>query len=200
MAVVLVNDRQALRRALRARRRKLGGAERKRREAMLCGHILRLLRCRSQHIAGYLAFDGEPDIQAALRAAERRSRTVALPAIERGRRNTMHFRRWTRDGKLHINRYRIPEPSIGGTRIDARHLDIVLTPLVAFDAIGTRLGMGAGYFDRRFSFLRERKTWRRPRLVGIAFDFQQVDKLARAPWDVPMWAVITEHGLHRFDT
>lgn len=200
MADCQVSKRLILRRKLRARRRKLGGAERKRREAILCRHVLRLLRCRSRRIAGYLAFDGEPDIQAALQTARRWSRRIALPAIEPGRHGTMHFRHWTPDGETRLNRYRIAEPSAASVRIDARHLDIVLTPLVAFDAAGTRLGMGAGYFDRRFSFLRERKHWRRPRLVGIAFDFQQVEQLDRAPWDVPLWAVITELGLHRFHT
>lgn len=200
MADRQVSDRVGLRRELRARRRNLGRAERKRREAILCRHVLRLLRCRSRQIAGYVAFDGEPDIQAALRAAQLRSRSVALPRIQPGRHGTMHFRHWTPSVEMRLNHFRIAEPSTASARIDARHLDIVLTPLVAFDATGTRLGMGAGYFDRRFSFLRERKHWRRPRLVGIAFDFQQVEQLDRAPWDVPLWAVITELGLRRFHT
>lgn len=200
LAAPLLSDRQTLRRDLRHRRRTLGSAERQRRETLLCRHVLRLLRCRSRIIAGYLAFDGEPDIQHALRAARGRSRSVALPVIESGRPGTMHFHRWTTHTEMRLNRYRIAEPATANARIDARHLDFVFTPLVAFDATGTRLGMGAGYFDRRFSFLRERKVWRRPRLVGVAFDFQQVAQLHRAPWDVPLWAVITEHGLRRFDS
>ncbi len=195
-----MSERQTLRRQLRARRRALGRAERTRREVMLQRHILRVLRCRSRMIAGYLAFDGEPDIQPALRIAQCRGRRVALPVIAPGRHATMHFRRWAADSDLLLNRYRIEEPAPNSARIARRHLDIVLVPLVAFDATGTRLGMGAGYFDRTFSFLRERTRWRRPRLIGIAFDFQQVDLLDRARWDVPLWAVITEHGLRLFDS
>ncbi|MGD8594123.1 MAG: 5-formyltetrahydrofolate cyclo-ligase, partial [Gammaproteobacteria bacterium] len=72
-----------------------------------------------------------------------------------------------------------------------RRLNLVLTPLVAFDARGNRLGMGGGYYDRTFAYLRHQHRWRRPRLAGIAYDFQQVDRLERSSWDVPLSTIAT---------
>ena len=76
-------------------------------------------------------------------------------------------------------------------------LDLVLVPLVGFDGAGNRLGMGGGFYDRSFAFLGQRR-WRRPRLVGVAFDLQRVDRLPRRAWDVPLDAVASERGCYRF--
>jgi 5-formyltetrahydrofolate cyclo-ligase len=74
----------------------------------------------------------------------------------------------------------------------------VLAPLVAFDRSGNRLGMGGGYYDRSFAYLRHRVHWRRPRLIGYAYGFQEVQALERAHWDVPLSGVVTELGLRLF--
>ena len=94
------------------------------------------------------------------------------------------------------NRFGIPEPA-SGAFCDPVHLEIVLTPLVAFSTNGMRLGMGAGYYDRAFQFLRkdpEAGPW----LVGVAYALQQVDSLPADPWDVPLAAILTERGLQVF--
>lgn len=94
------------------------------------------------------------------------------------------------------NRFGIPEP-MEGPFCNPERLEIVLTPLVAFSSNGMRLGMGAGYYDRAFEFLRsdpEAGPW----LVGVAYALQQVDSLPADPWDVPLAAVLTERGLQVF--
>jgi 5-formyltetrahydrofolate cyclo-ligase len=75
-------------------------------------------------------------------------------------------------------------------------LDLVLVPLVGFDARGNRLGMGGGFYDRHFAFLRNRRAWRRPLLIGIAFDVQRVPRLSDAAHDVPLWGIVTERGIY----
>lgn len=67
--------------------------------------------------------------------------------------------------------------------------DIVLVPLVAFDAAGRRLGQGAGHYDRALAALPH--AWR----LGVAWAVQQVDALAADSWDVPLHAITTERGL-----
>jgi 5-formyltetrahydrofolate cyclo-ligase len=52
--------------------------------------------------------------------------------------------------------------------------------------------MGGGYFDRCFHFLKHRRKWLRPKLLGIAFDCQKVEKIVSNPWDIPLYQVITE--------
>ncbi len=72
-------------------------------------------------------------------------------------------------------------------------IDVVLVPLVAFDALGHRLGMGGGFYDRTFA-RRKRKL---PLLVGIAHDFQQVERLAVAPWDIDLDMVVSDRRIYR---
>ena len=77
-----------------------------------------------------------------------------------------------------VNHLGIVEPK-GTKPIAARWLDLVLLPLVGFDAHGMRLGMGGGYYDRTFAYRNRHTRWRGPRLVGVAYSFQQVPSIGR---------------------
>ena len=77
-----------------------------------------------------------------------------------------------------------------------RNLDLVLLPLVAVDANGTRLGTGAGFYDRCLQHLRAGRRWRRPKLIGLGYEFQRVAGLAARTWDVPLDALLTEKDLY----
>src|SRR5690606_24554150 len=76
-------------------------------------------------------------------------------------------------------------------------LDVIFVPLVAFDSRGTRLGMGAGYYDRALAFRLLRKHWRGPKPIGLAYDYQRLPRIEPAPHDVPLDAVVTERGYER---
>ena len=78
-----------------------------------------------------------------------------------------------------------------------RSLDLILVPLVAFDANGQRVGMGGGFYDRTLGKARINSTWKRPYLIGIAHELQRVPAIAVQPWDVQMDAVVTEAGVYR---
>jgi 5-formyltetrahydrofolate cyclo-ligase len=73
----------------------------------------------------------------------------------------------------------------------------VFLPLLGFDRQGLRLGSGGGFYDRAFAFRHWRGAWHAPRLVGLAYAFQQVERIAPAEHDVLMDAVVTEEGLIR---
>ena len=75
-------------------------------------------------------------------------------------------------------------------------LDLVITPLVAFDAEGNRMGMGGGYYDRSFAWRKRRRIWRGPMLVGYAYELQKLNSIRASDWDVPMDAVVTESALY----
>ena len=77
-------------------------------------------------------------------------------------------------------------------------LDLVLVPLVGFDDQGTRLGMGGGFYDRSFATRLFRRYWRKPRLIGVAYELQRVAHLDRQPWDVALDGVVTEQRLYLF--
>ena len=74
--------------------------------------------------------------------------------------------------------------------------DIMLVPLAAFDARGHRIGYGAGHYDRAIARLVEAGS--PPRLVGIAFDCQQVPLVPDEWHDVIIPEILTESGLRRF--
>jgi 5-formyltetrahydrofolate cyclo-ligase len=95
------------------------------------------------------------------------------------------------------NRYGISEPRRIAGALGARWMDLIIVPLTAFDATGTRLGSGAGYYDRALAHLALRKEWRRPQVVGFAYDFQRVEALERRHWDIPMRLVVTEQRVYR---
>ena len=111
----------------------------------------------------------------------------------------MRFARYRPGDKLVRNRWGILEPDWRpGRWVSARRPSVVLTPLVAFDGGGNRLGQGGGYYDRTFAFRNAARRWRRPLLLGLAYEFQQVGKLEAKPTDVPLDAVITAGQIHEF--
>jgi 5-formyltetrahydrofolate cyclo-ligase len=93
--------------------------------------------------------------------------------------------------KLIKNRYGILEPPINNQRLTPTwSLDLVLMPLVAFDAKGNRLGMGAGFYDRTFD-VHNHPYRPKPKLLGLAYDFQETSGLKPEPWDVPLDYIVT---------
>jgi 5-formyltetrahydrofolate cyclo-ligase len=195
----LLSERSRLRAQLRARRRAVTPAER----ASASRQFVRILRRAhllrpGQRVALYVAHDHEADLHLVARLARRNRCQVYLPAIVDYRRRRMEFRLYAADTPLRPNRYGIPEPERAAPRIAVRHLDLVLLPLVAVDAHGTRLGTGAGFYDRCLHHLRAGRRWRRPRLIGVAYDFQRVTALEAGAWDVPLDALLTEKDLHSF--
>jgi 5-formyltetrahydrofolate cyclo-ligase len=99
-----------------------------------------------------------------------------------------------------INRFGIVEPTAHCTSIAARALDLVLVPVVGFDARGARLGMGKGYYDRAFAFRRMRLHWHHPRLIGIAFEIQHVERIESTRHDVRLDGIVTEKEYRKCST
>lgn len=143
----------------------------------------------SQTIACYLSFPGEVDTWRTIERALRMKKRVFAPIIEKN--FSMHFREITATTTLQTNNFGLTEPE-NGKFIHPRSLDVVITPVVAFDSHNHRVGMGGGYFDRTFAFLRHRKTYFHPKLIGVAFDCQKVNEIPANPWDIRLFSVITE--------
>ena len=184
-----------LRQEIRAKRRALPAAVRAEADRAIYAHIRSLPEYRrARHVALFLAFDGEPSLEDLVDAARRHRKQLYVPVL---RGMTMRFAELVPGATLAANFFGIMEPRLG-SRIDARKLDLVLTPLVAFDDRGVRIGVGRGYYDRAFKFLRHRSHWRRPKLLGVAYELQRVGPLQPSSWDVPLWGVVTERAVRRF--
>ncbi len=174
-------------------------AERAARSAQVAHNADRWLHLRpGWRIAAYAALPEELDASPLIALARARGCRIFVPRIERntlGRR--MQFVELGARGRA--NRLGITEPE-GSRTLGARWLDVVFLPLVGFDARGVRLGAGGGYYDRAFAYRRWRAHWHAPRLIGIAYGFQQVGSLRQASHDVLLDAVITERGVIRCAT
>ena len=195
----LLSERARLRATLRARRRAVPAHERisaSRQFARILrrSHLLR----PGLRIALYIAHGHEADPQLIARLARRNRCQLYLPSIVDYTRRRMEFRSYASDAQLRPNRYGIPEPQRTAPRIAVRHLDLILVPFVGIDAHGTRLGSGAGFYDRCLQHLRAGRRWRRPKLIGLGYEIQRVTRLAAGAWDVPLDALLTEKDLYLF--
>lgn len=151
----------------------------------------------SKSIAAYISVNAEFTTGNLLLEILRRDKTLYLPVLEGAHPHHMRFARLDSNSRLKKNRFGIPEP-VHGKSIPAQRLDLVILPLLGFDRVGNRLGMGGGYYDRTFAFCKQARRLARPYLMGLAYDVQQVDALATQPWDVPLDAVLTESGIRYF--
>lgn len=194
-----IEARKALRKALRARRRAVTPEFRAKAARQVARNVDRMFRLRpGMRVAIYASFREELDSVPLIRLARKRGCRIFLPRIDI-RTISMKFVEATVGAHETVNRLGIVEPK-GTKPIAARWLDLVLLPLVGFDAQGMRLGMGGGYYDRTFAYKNRHTAWRRPRLVGVAYSFQQVPSIGREWHDVPLDAVVTELGVIRCST
>ena len=179
-----------LRRAAIAARRSLSDAARAKASTTICERVIRShWFTASDTIACYLSSSDEVDSSMIIERAWRAKKRIFAPVV--AAHGAMLFRQITPDTELRRNLFGLWEPA-DGPCIAANHIDVVITPIVVFDAKGHRIGMGSGYFDRCFAFLRHRQRWLRPKLIGLAFGCQRVEKITPNSWDISVYQVITE--------
>ncbi|MDT8319526.1 MAG: 5-formyltetrahydrofolate cyclo-ligase [Xanthomonadales bacterium] len=142
-------------------------------------------------IAAFRAFDGEPDIEPALKLLERRGATLALPVLSSAPgKLAITMRHWYSGGEMAANRFGIEEP-VNSAEIRLVDIDLVLVPLVAWDESGGRLGMGASFYDRLFQPF---EHMARPVRLGVAYQLQKTERVPTEPWDIRLHGVLTEQG------
>jgi 5-formyltetrahydrofolate cyclo-ligase len=190
-----------LRKELRAKRRGLGMAQHALRSKRAASAITRLAQFKAgARVAAYLPFDREADTAALLRAAGRRGVRIFVPVVVDLRHRRLRFHPLsgrTRRGAFGIAiPHGIPHRNLRWT--EPRWFDLIVVPLVGVDGGGRRLGMGGGFYDRALTFRRVRRSWKGPRLVGLAFDCQRVDTAFADTWDVRLDSLATESGLTHF--
>jgi 5-formyltetrahydrofolate cyclo-ligase len=187
--------RQQLRQSLRRRRNAVPNVARKAAALRIARYLRTYIARPGLRIAVYSAFDGEIDVTPTAVLAQRmRCRLFAPVIIDKSQRQ-MEFVRVGMSSAMQSNTLGIREPRDGAfRRIDPRRLDVILIPVIAFDARGWRLGFGGGYYDRKLAF-RQRCTLRKPILIGVGYEFQRVAPVAASHWDVKLDFIVTERGL-----
>ncbi|AYQ55962.1 5-formyltetrahydrofolate cyclo-ligase [Bathymodiolus thermophilus thioautotrophic gill symbiont] len=143
-----------------------------------------------QKIALYLANDGEINPKYIKNFLKNKGIKIYLPILDNKK---LKFAKLGK--KFTKNKFGINEPT--ATEIlNAEQLDIIFMPLVGFDEQKNRLGMGGGFYDRTLAFKKHQKHTN-PKLIGLAFDCQKIDKLAVETWDVPLNAIITPTTIYK---
>lgn len=184
-------SRAQLRKYMCGLRRRLSKAQLQQAERALANNMGLMPALRSaRNVLTYAPFGGEISpaaVEQQLNCQLFQPRIVSFDQV------SMRFYS-TQSAKLR-NSFGILEPVASGAPLAARQLDAVLVPLVAFDRSGKRLGMGAGYYDRSFAFRLQQPGCKRPKLIGLAHHFQEVDALQAESWDVPLDAILTDREL-----
>ncbi|MFA7413458.1 MAG: 5-formyltetrahydrofolate cyclo-ligase [Rhizobium sp.] len=142
-------------------------------------------------IAGFLPIRSEADIRPLMWRLKARGARLSLPVVLD--RETIVFRELVTGAELVDTGFGTRGPATDAPVLDP---EILLVPLSAFDACGHRIGYGAGHYDRAIARLRQKGL--DPRLIGIAFDCQEVAHVPFEPHDIGLEAVVTESGLRRF--
>jgi len=156
----------------------------------LAGHLLEQPPPAGAVVSGFWPTGREIDVRPLLLALAGRGHAIVLPRTP-ARGLPLSFHRWRPGDRLEPGRMGILQPPEVAERLDP---DLLLVPLVAFDAGLRRLGHGAGYYDRTLAALRAQK----PVLaIGIAYAAQQVDCVPAGPHDALLDGVATERGVRR---
>jgi 5-formyltetrahydrofolate cyclo-ligase len=176
-----MTDKHELRAAMRANRKRLAGLDP---EASLraAEHAVDLPPV--EMVAVYRAIGSEIDADALSMALIRLNRQLCLPVVVE-RDAPMIFRRWSPGEPLELDAAGVPAPF---PLAEAVVPELIITPLLAFDARGGRLGQGGGYYDRTFAALPDAIR------VGFAYAGQQLEILPVEPHDIRLHGVLTESG------
>ena len=152
-------------------------------------NIIKLLKkkgIKGKIVGGYYPYNNEIDCIQILKKLEKKNYIISLPKIKKN--SQMDFIQWSSDEPLVINKFGIPEPSNDKIKFP----DILLVPLLSFDAKLNRVGYGGGFYDRYVHRIKRKK---KPLLVGLAYSFQKVKSIPINKYDKKLDFIVTERKI-----
>ena len=191
-----MNSRTALRETIRKRRNKLSQVDQQQASELLLQRLSTHPKVQSaQTIALYLANDGELDPMLFFEWCLQQGKQVYLPVLHPFCAGHLLFLLYEKNNIMVKNHYGIYEPKLDVNKVcPLEKLDVLCTPLVAFDNSGARLGMGGGFYDRTLAHWQQHQVYP----IGLAHDCQQVDKIPVEHWDIPLPEILTPTRDFRF--
>jgi 5-formyltetrahydrofolate cyclo-ligase len=182
--------KQIIRQTCQQTRKKLPLAFQRNASQKICNQISQLEQYRyAKRVALYKAVNGEIDLGSIWRSAPLQGKYCYFPALNED--CTLAFLPATPSSAFRTNRFGIEEPDIEQEQaVLPADLSVMFIPLVAFDPRGTRLGMGAGYYDKTLALSRP------PLLVGVAYEFQHQSFIEPEAWDIPLDMIITDKTVY----
>lgn len=186
-------NKDQIRKGLLDSRRKLSENEQHQKSLLIVENITEsVILSKAKNIAFYHAVRGEADPSSLAIFPNKDLKQFYLPILSINKEQGLVFAPINAETQYKNNPFSIPEPLFKKEElINATELDLVIMPLLGFDLLGNRLGMGGGYYDRCFSFKNNRSI-KKPILLGFAYDFQEVSNFEAEPWDIPLDLLATE--------
>jgi len=135
-------------------------------------------------VSAYWPIRGEPDLRELTQWIDEQGGRFALPVVV-ARAQPLVFRAWRTGDPLERGVWNIPVPSAGAEVIP----DVVISPLVGFDAGCYRLGYGGGFYDRTLASLE-----RKPKVFGVGYEMARLATIHPQPHDIPMDVIVTQDG------
>lgn len=187
-------DKRQIRTEILERRNRMTTEEREKAESIVLKSLTLMSEFKNANtIASFVSFRNEIEMKNINESILAAGKRLVLPLIDMTLK-TMHFYLVDDLNALVKNSYGILEPnSSTHSQIDFEDIDLVLTPGVAFDLIGYRLGYGGGFYDRFFNSLKKAIP-----SIGIAFECQVVSKLPSDAFDQKIHKLLTETGSRNF--
>lgn len=180
---------KTLRQQIRHQRRALTPEQQQQAAEAASQRLLQLLDTLPsiRQVALYFSCDGELDTTPLFSALWQRGIATCLPVLHPFSHGQLLFLQYHSASQMVLNRFGIAEPKLNiGELVLPATLNLIVTPLVAFDDAGNRMGMGGGFYDR---------TLANPAIkalaVGYAHDCQYRAQLPIAPWDIPLPIITT---------
>lgn len=200
MTKVTLSSQSDWRQIKRQTRQSLSAEERNRYSQRIIALIQQLPAYQqAKHVGCYWALAEEVNVTPLIKRAWADHKSVYLPVVVK-RGKPLKFATFSPSTTLTRDALGIAIPDVTTSQyIMAKELDVVITPLVAFDVNGHRIGMGGGFYDRTFAF-KQTNPSSKPILIGVAFDQQCVTEgITAAPWDVSLSMIITQSQLYQMD-
>jgi len=191
--------RQKIRVTKRQQRRNLSPLKQRLNANKLAKKLLHLKQVKQANkIAVYLSNDGEINVTQLIKALWKANKCCYLPVLDKKLTGHLVFLPYYKNQRLIKNKYKILEPVYSyKNSLSAKHLDLILMPLVSFDQRGNRIGMGGGYYDRSLSYLQQstkiRAGSKKPTLIGVAHSIQEVDDIPIESWDIKLDMIVTDN-------
>ena len=196
-----MKTRQQFRQELRAKRKSLSKHLQQTEAEKLKSLLIKEKRVQNaKHIGVYLSNDGELDLFPFIAWCWKHNIKTYLPVIHPFCKGHLLFLHYQQASKMVINKYGISEPKLDVSQVlPIQSIDILFTPLVAFDEKGNRLGMGGGYYDRTLAqWYGKKDITAKPHPIGLAHSCQQVESVPSESWDIPLPEIITPNQHFRF--
>ncbi|MBA6328360.1 5-formyltetrahydrofolate cyclo-ligase [Colwellia sp. MB02u-6] len=208
-----MSTRNEIRKSLRTKRQGLSQVEQKEfSDDLLIQLSARRDVLAAKNIALYLANDSELDAMPFIKWCWQNNKKIYLPVIHPFSHGQLLFLHYDENSAMKKNNYGILEPKLDVRLIKTiSEIDIIFTPLVAFDRLGNRLGMGGGFYDRTLSSWYQQYRYQnqeldvtsskltKPYPIGLAHDIQLIDAIPTQLWDIPLPEIITPTKQYKFN-